>query len=235
MSAAEERRAKPIRIMLFNDRPDCILFYVQDGERLEIPPIPAPFYKAPTASLLGQAGVKFRITEASATGRWTEAIVLMRKSDKAERGQLQRQREASMAALERSGGPLAQSRAEALAKKHVIDDQIRELKSWIGRAKAAAFTRGVYEDAATFRKKEKELAELKQESQALQTALGDLKKKEKAENIAASNEELQAFKRAAYRVLSSEMFDEVLAAMADDMDAEDSRSDATQSSSEVQG
>lgn len=213
-----------IRIMVFPNRPDCILFYVPDGEMLEIPPVPAPFNKRSVADIFAGAKVACRITE-SVPGRWTESMVMMRKADKAERRQLETQREASRLSIERGGTPLARTRADAIARKHVVDAQIRELKTWIGQAKSRAF-RGQYERPELFRAKQRDLTELQTESLAIQQQLGDLKKKEHAENQAADNEDLQRFRSAAQRVLTDEQLDAILDAMADDLDAEEAATDS---------
>lgn len=213
-----------IRIMIFPSRPDCILFYVPDGEQLTIPPVPAPFNKKSVADIFAGANVACRITE-SVPGRWTESMMMMRKADKAERRQLQTQREASQATIERGGTLLARTRAEAITRKHLVDEQIREIKTWIGQAKSRAFS-GQYERPELFRAKQRDLAELQTESLAIQQQLGALKKQEKAENIAASNEEMQMFRRAARRVLTEAQFDAILDAMADDLDDEDAETDS---------
>lgn len=220
MTIDEQDDGRCLRVMVFPDRPDCILFYVPDGMRLIIPPIPSPFYKTTTSAALSSAGLNYRLTE-SVPGRWTESVLLMKKAERAERAQLQKVREATMAVLDRSGGPLAQNRAEAISKKHEVDERIREAKAWIGRAKSNSFARGTYEDPDRYRRKERELYELQQESLALQARLGELKKLEKAENRAAAKDENERFVKAAYRVLSQEKLDLILDAVADDLDAED--------------
>lgn len=211
-----------IRVMVFPGRPDCILFYVPDGEELAIPPVPAPFNKKSIADHFAAAKVPCRITE-SVPGRWTESMMMMRKADKSERRQMQTQREAAQLTLERGGTPLARTRAEAIARKHVVDQQIRDLKVSIGKAKSESFRTGVYQRPEVFRAKQKDLTDLQTESLAIQQQLGELKKQEKAENIAASNEEMHMFRRAAQRVLTEAQFDAILDAMADDLDAEDER------------
>ena len=212
--------AKPIRVMIFPDRPDCILFYVPDGEALTTPPLAAPFNKKSVADAFAAVRANVRLTE-STPGRWTESMKMMRKAEKAERFQLQKQREAAMVVLDRGGGDLAKTRAEAIARKHGVDERIRDAKDWIKRAKSNAATRGQYEDAERFRRKERELSSLQTESLAIQQQLGDLRKQEKAENVKSSNEEMHLFKKAAYRVLSEQQFEEILRAMADMMDEEE--------------
>lgn len=231
LAAAEvEPNTRPIRIMIFPDRPDCILFYVPDGEVLSIPALPAPFYKKSIADLLAGAQVKYRLTE-SVPGRWTDSVLTLRKAEKAERAQRANLEAARSAALQRSGGELARSRAEAMGKKLAVDAQIGEIKTWLGKAKSTAFSRGTYENPDRFRRKERELEELKQESQALQVRLSELKKQEKAENIAASNEWLGQFYKSAKYVLPQETIDAVLDRMAEFDDDEDGTSVASRGTS----
>lgn len=204
--------------MVFPDRPDCLLFFVPDGGRLEIPALTSPFYKGTTATALGQAGVEYRITE-SVPGRWTDSMMLMRKSEKAERAQMQKQREATLAVFDRGGGDLGKTRAGCITRKHDVDGQIRDTKAWLGKAKSDAFYHQKYAEPSLYRRKERDLHELQQESLALQARLGELRKTEKK---AQSDEYLQMFKDAALRVLTREQFDSIVEAMGDNL-ADDER------------
>src|SRR5688572_25342138 len=105
--------SRPIRVTVFQDQPECILFHVPDGMRLVVPPLASPFYRITTSLALGEAKVNCRVSE-SVSGRWTEAMRAMRQAERAERTQLHRLSEAARIAVERNGGPLAQSRAEAI-------------------------------------------------------------------------------------------------------------------------
>ena len=95
-------------------------------------------------------------------------------------------------------------RSEIVQKKQEIDASMRRLKQELQKARAQAATRGVYMDRAEYH-----LARLKQESQALQTRLGELKKAEKAENTRVYEQERMDFRQAAYELLPSDLFQKI--------------------------
>lgn len=200
--------------MVFPDRPDCLLLYVPEGMKVALPEIASPFDKAGASEALTKAGLRFRITE-SVPGRWTTSVVMMKSAEKAERAQVQKLREASMIALERGGTDLAKNRAEAIAKKHEVDERIREVKNWIGRAKSNLKAGRGYEEHR-YRRKERELRDLQGESLALQNRLTELRKQEKEENAAAQEEENERFRRTAYRILPREVFERIEHAAAEE-------------------
>lgn len=206
-----------VRVTIFPDRAEAILLHVSAGDRVALPALASPFRKSEVAGALKRAGISFDVTE-SVPGRWTQAATKMALEERAERHQIQRQKEATMLALDRSGGPLARTRAEALAKKHEVDDRIRQVKAWLAEAKTNFHTRGLYKDPVEYRGKEHELLRLKEDSQALQTRLGELRDQEKAQNVTVQREENDRFRAAAYKVLTPEQLEAVLMAMEQDED-----------------
>lgn len=209
-----------VRVTVFPDRAECILLHVSEGQEVALPALKSPFRKAEIAAVLKRAGIRCDVTE-SVPGRWTQAASKMALEERAERHQIQRQKEATMLALDRSGSPLARTRAEALAKKHVVDDRIREIKAWLAQARTNFHTRGLYKDPVEYRGKEHELLRLKEDSQALQTRLGELREQEKAQNRVAEREEGDRFRAAAHKVLTAEQLEAVLMAMEDDEDEDE--------------
>ena len=182
-----------LRAAVFPDRPDCILFLVTEGEPLSLPVLETPFERIAVAKALGLAGIKSNVFE-TVPGRWTSAMTKAKRDESSTAGQEQKQETAFRAALLRGSPNLhVQKHAEALQRKHETDERIRALKVEIGNAKSAAATRGVYMPPQQYRRKEAKLEELKQESQALQTLLGELRQKERDENrkLHEGNEEKQ--------------------------------------------
>jgi hypothetical protein len=206
-----------IRVMVFDDRPDCLLLYVPERVELAIPKVTAPFTKKNLLEAF--QGQNVRITEAPNAGRWDTSVLAAKKAEKAERGQKQKLAEATQATFLRNGTPLARTRAEAIEQKHQVDERIRGLQAELGEARSRARTTGDYLPVAVFRERENRLAALKLESQALQAQMGVLREKEKAENRAAHRDALEAFQKAAYRMLPRETFDNIIeAALEDDED-----------------
>src|SRR5262245_54769512 len=76
----DQEDLRPVRVMIFPDRPDCILFYVPEGMKLVVPPLTSPFYKKTAADALTDARINYRLTE-SVPGRWTESMQIMRKAE----------------------------------------------------------------------------------------------------------------------------------------------------------
>lgn len=214
--AGEEAGKKlPLRVMVFPDRPDCILFYVSESGdgAFEVPVLQAPFDKKAVMDAFKAAGLECRITE-TVPGRWTTAMSNAKNADRAERAQKAKQRTMAQAAMLRGGTEMARSRAEAIEQKLAVDERIRETKTWISNAASKARTRGIYEDRDKYQKMVRRLEELKQESQALQVQITQLNQKEKAENRQIHREESEKFCKAAYSVLDPEVIEEVLAEVA---------------------
>lgn len=109
-------------------------------------------------------------------------------------------------------------RADALARKLAVDERIRVLKETIVRASRDAARTGRYLPPQEFRALETELVQLKTDSQALQTRLGDMRKAEREQNRAHSDQVAWAFKHAAYKVLSKEQFEQLELAALDEID-----------------
>ena len=209
----EEANGKVLRLMVFPDRPDCLVVYLPEGLVLELPPVSSPFTKADVSQACGQAGLDVRVSEGT-PGKWGAAYRSLHKAEVAERGQLHRLYEAAKN-VERLGSEslAAKSRAEALAKKNEVDEQIRALKAEIGEARSRAFTQGKYLPVGVYRDKEKRLQKLKDESQALQARIGELRKAEKQECEAENRERdrvyAEEFMKIAHDLLSEDVLQRI--------------------------
>lgn len=221
----------PVRALVFRELPRALLLHFPEGaESVKLPEISLPICETGVRAAFRRAGIEVRVSE-SVPGRWVTALQQARNAERAERTQLANLAKATSAALMRqSPSLLVQQRGEAMRRKEVVDEEVRRLKVQIGEAKSRAFTRGVYMDPVKFRAMEQKLEELKQESQALQVRMTELRKREKAENVERSRREQEArtatFVEAAKRVLDAdtyrEIWDEVeaMTAEAEDCDSE---------------
>lgn len=208
---------RPLRIFVFPERPDCLLVCVPDTTgRVALPELSAPFTKYDVAKACGDARVLARVGEMT-PGRWTPTMQRAAVEARAERAQQNRLREASEAALLRgSAAAEVKERGEAIVRKHQIDEQIRDLKAKIGKAKSVAATSGKFLTVSAFRGMEQQLETLKQESQAIQVRLGELRKAEKDANRRIGKSEDQRFREAARRMLDAETFEELTAIASED-------------------
>jgi len=202
------------RLMVFPRTSECLMLYVPRGTVVTLPPLAAPFVAADIRGACRAGGLDVRVSE-GVVGRWTESYVMLRKAERAERAQRQRLAEvAKTAALRaRPQSGFAQARADAITRKHDVDEQIRTLKTEIGQAKATAFATGRYMPATEFRAKEQRLAALQAESLALQNRLGELREAEKKErgtvHRAAVETVAERFMKAAEMILPDDLFREI--------------------------
>jgi len=196
-----------IRVAVFPDRPECVLFFVPEDECIQLPEMRPPFTKSMISEALRAQGIPRVDVFETVPGRWTQAMSKAMNSERAARRSQQNQAEATQAAMLRGASHAdVRERSVLLLHKQNVDGQIRDLKEWIGNAKARVVSHGEYEDPHRFRQKEASLEELKQESQAIQSRLGELRKIEKARNIADGESRLERFKRKARELLDEEMF-----------------------------
>jgi hypothetical protein len=212
-----------IRVFVFRDRPDTLLIHVGQDYRgpFSLPEIQAPFVREDIAFDLGRAGIRAGVF-ASVPGRWTQVMSKARSDDRAARRQQQTQREATQAALFRGASdPEVRERGAAVTRKLAVDEEIRGLKKQIAEAKTAAATRGVYMPPHEFRGLEARLEEAKQESQALQTRLGELKAAEKDRNRAIRDEETRRFERRFYEAAKAILDEDTLADILAEANGED--------------
>jgi hypothetical protein len=193
-----------IRVFIFPTHPEAVLFFIPDGDTLSVENLSGELTKE---SIREAVTVPVRIAEAEA-GRWTATLHHAREQARCERAQKQQQREATEAAiLKGSSSTLIRERSQAILRKHEVDGRVRELKQLLGDAKTQFVTRGIYTDRAKYGRWQNELESLKEESQALQTRLGQLRCEEKKRNVAKAEE---TFTDAARRLLDPETFKRIL-------------------------
>jgi len=173
---------EPIRLMIFDERTDCLVVYVPKGTgTVQLPPLAYPLTKERIDVAMREAALEYRLTVGT-PGQWMRSSAILKSAAKAEHNQRAELERAVQKAQERGATSLsAASRAEALARKQVVDESLRELKAKLGRVKAEAFTHGTYLPVTEYRNLESRTEELKQESQALQVRIAELRRREHEE------------------------------------------------------
>ncbi len=193
-----------IRITVFPARCDVMLVCVEKHTvgPIALPPIPIPFSKEGVAMACGLAGVDASVRE-SVPGEWTEAMAKAKKDERSARFQKIKLQQATDAMiLKGSNDPAVRDRAEALRRKLIVDERIRELKVMIDGDGATA---------DQLRRWKTHLASLQTESLALQTTIGKLRDEEKKKN----HQEQQTFERrfidAARKALDKDLYAQLIA------------------------
>ncbi len=210
MTTGNER---PIRILTFAGRPDVLLVTVPEGQEFFLPRMRAPFDRHTVAQALGSVELPAFVNEASATGRYGAPLAKDGRDEKAAAGQMHRQQEAARAVTitnSASATTTEKQRAELILEKQLIDDQLRNLKVEMGRAKALAATRGTYMPIGVYRAKEQAIVNMQAKSLAIQHRLGELKKRLHAENAAAREatepSNLERFKECCRELLPEQQY-----------------------------
>jgi hypothetical protein len=168
---------RPLRITLFPEHPQTILIYVPEGQALWLPTLPTPFDLDVVCDALDAHDVPHDTREGD-RNRWWRNLKEPEDEEKSVRVQRQREDEAArhvQVHLSPTASTSDKQRSEIMLMKHKVDDEIRQLKVQIGRAKAAAATRGIYEALNVFRSREQRLADLQTTSLALQRKLAEMK------------------------------------------------------------
>lgn len=230
----DEEAGRVPRLMVFPDRPDCLVLYLPIGMDLRLPPIASPFSKHDVGLACAQAGLDVRVSEGT-PGKWGAAYRSLHHAEAAERNQRNYLATAAANADRRGSGSMAAaSRAEAIEAKAKVDEEIRALKAEIGKAKSDAFAKGKYLPVEIFRNKEKRLKDLRDESQALQVKIGELKQKEKAEraveigdgsgrqkHLDRKRSRAELFMTIAHDVLSEDALQRIYGLMQEDEEVDD--------------
>lgn len=197
---------RPLRITLFPEHPQTILIYVPEGQALWLPTLPTPFDLDVVCDALDAHDVPHDTREGD-RNRWWRNLKQSENAEKAVLGQQQREEEAARHVqihLSQTATTFEKQRSEIVLLKHKADDEIRQLKVQIGRVKATAATRGVYEPPDVFRKREQRLADLQTTSLALQRKLGELKAQQHQRLSSKGHEE--RFVQKAKKLLTREQF-----------------------------
>ena len=208
---------EPLRLMIFEERPDCLVVYVPDGTgAVRLPSLPYPFTKQRIDAAMRDADQEYRLTVGT-PGQWMKSGAILKSAARAERNQRAELERAVQKAQARGATSLyAASRAEALAQKQAVDGSLRELKLKLGRVKAEAYTRQTYLPVTEYRALERRVEALKDESQALQVRISEVRRQEHAENEAESRRQeparrtyAQAFLRVASKTLPEDMLQRI--------------------------
>jgi hypothetical protein len=104
--------------------------------------------------------------------------------------------------------PAMRERGEAIARKAVVDDNLRAVRIRIAEICAGGRT-GTYVHPSVLAELRREEASTLQESIAIQGRLGTLKRAAKDRNIERANQMDRAFRKAAYEFLDEDEFREV--------------------------
>lgn len=186
---------RPLRVMVFPDRPDVLLIYVPEGQELWLPRLKTPFDRHAVAMALGDAEIEARVRE-SVPGRYKIALTQALNEHKSEDAQRSREEEAARTHRVRTSKEATTydlKRRELIAAKDKIDAELRTLKEEVGRAKANAATTGTFLPVKTFRDKMARITDLQSKSLAIQYQLGQLRKAEAAFNVAQGRRREEVF------------------------------------------
>lgn len=201
---------RPLRVTLFPEHPQTILIYVPDGQALWLPTLPTPFDLDVVCDALDDHDVPHDTKEGD-RNRWWRNIQQREHEERSTQNQQRREVDAARHVqihLSPTATSIEKQRSEVVLMKYKVDEEIHQLKAQVGRAKANAATRGVYEPTDVFRQREQRLADLQTTALALQRKLGELKILKKKQNVhehaACSREE--RFVQKAKRHLTRDQF-----------------------------
>ena len=179
---------RPLRIMIFPDKPQTILIHVPEGQTLWLPTLATPFDLDAVCKALDDRDVPHVSIEGD-PGRWWRNATQLENEEKAERLSIQKQEQAERRVritLSPKATTIESQRAELILEKQKADDEIRQLKAQIGKAKTDAYTSGTYLPPLVFQTKQQRLVDLQAVSLALQGRLAELRRQQKAQNHLAT-------------------------------------------------
>lgn len=203
-----------LSVSTFSSDPDFLLVWAPQEGTVRLPEMSAPFTIMNVKAAFRQAGIEVVVTE-SVVGRELREVVRLRRQQArdATRQQQQLRQSYESAVLRGATSVAVGQHAECLAKKLEVDEELRQTRQHYQAVCAAKNVDGVRMDRHAFLRLQQRLEQLKQESQALQYRMGELRRQQKEENKQASDND---FRQAARRILSAEQFDQVVQAIADD-------------------
>ena len=102
-----------------------------------------------------------------------------------------------------------------------MDEIIRALKAEIAEARSKAFTSGQYMPPGVYRAKERRLKDLKDESQALQTRIGELRRAEAAERDVEHRVYAERFVKVAEEILPEGLLQRIHGRLQEDEDEDE--------------
>lgn len=188
-----------VRLMIFRDRPDCLVVYLRAGESVTLPELTSPFTKEDLLRTCPGA----RITEATSTGRFTKSITALSEADRAatETARLRAQ------VLLTSNNPIERQRAVLTEKRLALETEIRKLKD---ECNTTDLSRNAY------RVKQERLTEARTEVQNINAELSVLRQHEKEANAKAVDSEYDLFKRAVKAAIGEEAYMRIVEGMQED-------------------
>lgn len=159
-----------LRVVVFPEAPECLLVCAHDVSELALPKLAVPF----TSAAVRAAGIT-RVTE-SVPGRWTPAMTKTLREERGERRQRADQETALQATVLRGATDESErTRAELIARRLDVDEDLRVVKQKIAQAKSDAFQHKRFLPSSQFRALETERDGLRTESIAIQARLSKLK------------------------------------------------------------
>lgn len=196
-----------VKLSVFKSDPHFLLVYMPDEGALVLPVLKSPFKVEEVKA--ASAGTLFKVKE-DVLGGVLRGVIYRRQKEEGDARRCQALRDASYQAsiLKGSDNTLVASHAAAIAKKLEVDEELRQAKIKYLEVCCARSTRGITIDPNKFNKLVQRIENLKQESQALQCRIGELKQQQKQENTVRSQD---VFRAAAKKVLPPELFNQVLA------------------------
>jgi hypothetical protein len=212
---------RPLRITLFPEFPQTILVYVPEGRSLWLPTLPTPFDLDVVCDALDAHDVPHDTREGD-RNRWWRNFKDSENAEKSVQGQRQREEAAAkhvQVHLSPTATTLEKQRSEIVLMKDKVDDEVRQLKVQIGKAKANATVNGIYEPPHVFRHREQRLADLQTTSLALQRRLGELRAQQHQQRMEGQRTREERFVQKAKQCLSREQFRAIWA----EIDAEDTQ------------
>lgn len=166
--------------MVFREHPGAVLVHLPAGDRVYLSGptkdgshivLQAPIDRGGLARQLERAGVQARVTEGALGPEALAALGELQRGERRERGSVHRQREAVVATvLQSANGATVREHASAMARRQVVDREIREIKARLHRLRMA--------DHDVLKDLRHQLRQLQDESQALQARMGELRRAE---------------------------------------------------------
>lgn len=222
-STTPAQTTQPYRILVFADAPDCLLIEATPETRVALPTLYAPFDIASVKKACDDLDIPVRVSEGAVAGRWTEAMLRLRRDAKNERQQRAAlELNATVAQLRRAADQESMTRASLIEEKVAVDERIRGYKLAIAQAKTNVYATGTFMNPASFRRIERDLEEAKVRSQQIQAELARMNEARYTAALPSRQETRARFAErfidVAREILDPEDFRDIVDAAKDDDD-----------------
>lgn len=165
-----------LRVTVFKHDEDFLLVYAPDVAIVEIPDLEPPFTKESVQRAFAQEGIEVRVTVDVIGRELRELLRIRRSEERSERNQKFRLEEAKQAAEARGSlDPTLQEKGAILLRKQEIDEELRQVKLKIRATQDKVASHG-YMPRAQYQQLLRREETLKQDSQACQVRLSELRK-----------------------------------------------------------